>query len=345
MYASPHRRKAAASAPVTAVPSKSPSTPSTKPTRPRRAIVKASIEQHAKSAEYRTTGNEHFKLGMYGDAVEAYNLSLDALPEYHLGRIAVLNNRANARLKIGQERKAAEDASAVLALLASPADLANMKREDWEAVLHDFDKHPAGLDGEKFEAHDALGKALSRRAKGYEGCEKWRLAMLDWQLLTELGDAAVLKSAGGMKLVSEGLSRCRKVVDGPSAPTTKSAVKSKPPMRKPTIPVASSPVISDVVDKLRQTNEKAEEDEVERIAVKDSVDSKITEWKGGKETNLRALIASLDSVLWEELGWKKVGMHELITDSQLKVRYVRAISKVHPDKVSIVAARQLAGCD
>jgi len=51
-------------------------------------------------------------------------------------------------------------------------------------------------------------------------------------------------------------------------------------------------------------------------------------------TPFRALIASLDSVLWEELGWKKVGMHELITDSQLKVRYVRAISKVHPDKVS-----------
>jgi len=57
-------------------------------------------------------------------------------------------------------------------------------------------------------------------------------------------------------------------------------------------------------------------------------------WRSGKEANLRALIASLDAVLWPELGWKRVGMHELVTESQLKVRYVKAIAKVHPDKLN-----------
>ena len=46
------------------------------------------------------------------------------------------------------------------------------------------------------------------------------------------------------------------------------------------------------------------------------------------------MIASLDKVLWAELGWAAVGMHELISEGQLKVRYVRAIGKLHPDKVS-----------
>jgi len=55
-----------------------------------------------------------------------------------------------------------------------------------------------------------------------------------------------------------------------------------------------------------------------------------------KEANIRALIASLETVLWPELGWVKVGMHELVTPSQVKIRYTKAIAKVHPDKVSIL---------
>ena len=77
--------------------------------------------------------------------------------------------------------------------------------------------------------------------------------------------------------------------------------------------------------------------------MKDSTDAKIASWRGGKETNLRALIASLDTILWPELGWKKVGMHELLSESQLKVRYMRAISKVHPDKVGRTA-RAIRSC-
>ena len=43
--------------------------------------------------------------------------------------------------------------------------------------------------------------------------------------------------------------------------------------------------------------------------------------------------ASLDTVLWPELGWQKVGMHELVTPAQVKIRYTKAIAKLHPDKV------------
>lgn len=338
-YSSPNRRKAAtaSSAPASAVPPRSPATVQgpTKVLRPPRPLISASPAQLDTSHKRRLAGNEHFKLGRYGDAVNAYTSAIDILPEGHLGRVVTLNNRANARLKNGEERQAAEDATTVLDILCAPTNLKEMTREVWEAILHDFSNGSiVGLKGENLDAHDALGKALSRRAKGYEGCEKWRLAMLDWQMITELGDPAVVKSAGGMRVVSEGLSRCRKVVEGPPLKSPSQRVPKRPLPSKVSRPVqAGVPVNSDALNKLRQTNEKAEAEETERLKVKDAVDAKITEWRGGKENNLRALIASLDNILWDELGWKKVGMHELISDSQLKVRYVRAISKVHPDKL------------
>jgi hypothetical protein len=85
--------------------------------------------------------------------------------------------------------------------------------------------------------------------------------------------------------------------------------------------------------RLKQANQEAEAEEQARLELKDSVDSRLAAWKNGKETNLRALVASLDTVLWPELGWQKVGMAELVTPNQVKIRYTKAIAKLHPDKV------------
>ena len=40
------------------------------------------------------------------------------------------------------------------------------------------------------------------------------------------------------------------------------------------------------------------------------------------------------NLVWPELRWKKVGMHELVTDAQVKRNYTRAIARLHPDKLS-----------
>jgi hypothetical protein len=90
---------------------------------------------------------------------------------------------------------------------------------------------------------------------------------------------------------------------------------------------------SEAVARLRVANEKSEKEEQQKMEAKDMVDERIASWKAGKESNLRALIASLDTVLWHGLHWKKVSMAELLTEAQVKSKYVRAISKVHPDKV------------
>ncbi|KAF8166004.1 hypothetical protein B0H34DRAFT_794317 [Crassisporium funariophilum] len=66
----------------------------------------------------------------------------------------------------------------------------------------------------------------------------------------------------------------------------------------------------------------------------------------GKETNICALLSSLDQVLWPEVVGVKMGLHKLIMPAHVKKGYVRAIGRVHPDKLnasnSTVEQRMLA---
>jgi hypothetical protein len=61
--------------------------------------------------------------------------------------------------------------------------------------------------------------------------------------------------------------------------------------------------------------------------------SEVSNWMKGKEKNIRALLASLEIILWPEIGWKPVSLGQLITAKQVKVFYMKAVAKVHPDKV------------
>lgn len=120
----------------------------------------------------------------------------------------------------------------------------------------------------------------------------------------------------------------------PSSRRPPPQLKPKPPRlsaRPP--PPSSSTKPSVALTQLRNANQAQEAEDQAKYELKDSVDGKIMNWKGGKETNLRALIASLDLVLWQELGLQKVGMAELVTPNQVKIRYTKAIAKLHPDKV------------
>lgn len=58
----------------------------------------------------------------------------------------------------------------------------------------------------------------------------------------------------------------------------------------------------------------------------------IYEWTHGKSRNLRALLCSLDSVIWSGSRWTKCGMHQLVTHNDVKKMYRKACLAVHPDK-------------
>lgn len=291
-----------------AVPQRS--TPTAQPTaqpisQPERTPVPCSPSILAQANAYRQKGNEQFKLGAYGEAESSYSSALSLLPPKHLHRVMGLNNRANARLRNGNAVGCVADCCEVVTLVGEDLD-----------------------EAEEVNLKEGLGKALLRRGMGYEALEKWVEAMKDYERLLGSGEG-VLKAAGAA-VVSAGLGRCRKAL------LPKEEKKVVPP-KKRVVVVQSGEAVKELKEKARA----AEKDEAAKDSLKDSVDDRVLAWKGGKESNIRALVASLETVLWPELGWKKVGMHELISESQLKVRYMRAIAKLHPDKVSLPMLLQL----
>eukprot|EP00795_Rhopilema_esculentum_P004222 gene4222-20410_t len=75
----------------------------------------------------------------------------------------------------------------------------------------------------------------------------------------------------------------------------------------------------------------------------DPVKAKVREWADGKERNIRALLCSLDTVLWEgETKWKQIGMHQLLQPSDVKKFYRKACLSVHPDKLTGTPEEHLA---
>lgn len=77
-------------------------------------------------------------------------------------------------------------------------------------------------------------------------------------------------------------------------------------------------------DLKRETNSKDVDPDKARVA----------EWTEGKKKNIRALLCSMDKVLWDGADrWKQVGMHELVSADQVKKVYRKAVLAVHPDKV------------
>lgn len=74
-------------------------------------------------------------------------------------------------------------------------------------------------------------------------------------------------------------------------------------------------------------------DQEERHRIAETLDIEIKRWAAGKESNLRALLSTLQYVLWPECGWQPVSLTDLITGASVKKVYRKATLCIHPDKV------------
>ncbi|CAA0809967.1 Chaperone DnaJ-domain superfamily protein [Striga hermonthica] len=81
----------------------------------------------------------------------------------------------------------------------------------------------------------------------------------------------------------------------------------------------------------RDLQNQNEQEEKRRLA--ETLDNNIRCWAAGKEGNLRALLSSLQQVLWPECGWRPVSLTDMITSDSVKKVYKKATLYVHPDKV------------
>ena len=294
---------------------------------PQRVILPIPSIALQSSTSHRLAGTAAFKLGNYADATTSYSRSLQDLPQGHPLTIALLTNRALTHLKTGDPKSCITDADTAIAVIGPSRGI------DEEINF--------GGQEENRDMAPFWGKAMMRRAEALEQLERLNDALKVWKECVENG-------VGGNTSI-QGRNRCEKAAAGNRAPRP-SAGRSTTEPRKPTPkPNPKKTALDDLtggsvndalsgeaVSRLRAANAKAAEVDDEKFALSDSVEERLTSWRKGKEENLRALLGSLDTVLWENSGWKKVGMSELIVPAKVKVAYMKGIAKVHPDKVRLL---------
>ncbi|OMO50395.1 hypothetical protein CCACVL1_30468 [Corchorus capsularis] len=91
--------------------------------------------------------------------------------------------------------------------------------------------------------------------------------------------------------------------------------------------------VARAVADMNQRDRQTQHEQEERRRIAEAMDFEIKRWAAGKEGNMRALLSSLQQVLWPECGWEPVSLTDLITSGSVKKVYRKATLCVHPDKV------------
>lgn len=290
----------------------------TRPPPPKRSVPAISPFALQASSKARQEGTLAFKRGDYALATTLYSTGLTTMPSAHPLSLPILTNRALSHLKTGDPKAAIADTKSAL-------DLIGPSRGASETL------DLGGDEGIK-QMNTYWEKAMTRQAEALEQLERWSEAGTVWKACVEAG-------VGGATSIA-GRNRCEKAAAAPSQ--SKPSVARKPAAPKPRPKVSAlgdlapeSAQSVKAVSRLRAANAAADRVDDEKFALADVVDSRVKKWRQGKENNLRALLSTLQNVLWEGSGWKEIGMGEVLMPSKVKVHYMKGIAKVHPDKVSV----------
>ena len=285
---------------------------------PKREIPVLSSFALQASTKGRQEGNSAFKRGDYAQATTHYSSSLSAIPSAHPIAIVLLTNRALSHSRIGDAKASMTDAKSAL-------DLIGPSRGTGEQI------ELGGDEGTK-QMNTYWEKAMMRQAEALEHLERWSDAAAVWRTCVEAGVGGATSSAGRI--------RCEK------ATAPRSQLKASSMTRKAAPKARSKPTAlgdlapdSESVTRLRAANAASDRLDDEKFALADVVDQRVSKWRAGKEGNLRALLSTLENVLWEDSGWKKVGMGDVLLPGKVKIVYMKGIAKVHPDKVGLIHFR------
>jgi hypothetical protein len=300
--------------------SKPPTPLPVRPAPPLREIPPISSIALNASNSQREAGNAHYKRGDYSAAHQSYATAISHLPNTHPIVIVLLVNHALTSLKIGEPRTAISNADSAMTIVGPSKG---------ESEMVDF------MNGERPKPmREFYGKALMRKAEALEQIEKWPEAAVVWKEAVEGGHGGATSIQGRIRAEKAATPQTRIPKMPPakklSAVTRRAAIVEVPGSRA----VVASVNSEAAVNRLRAANAAAEKADEEKFVLADSVDARVAAWKGGKADNLRALLSSLDMVLWPEAEWKKIGMAELVLPNKVKIQYMKGIAKVHPDKVS-----------
>ena len=75
--------------------------------------------------------------------------------------------------------------------------------------------------------------------------------------------------------------------------------------------------------------------QAEKESLDAQVSARVDKWSGGggKKDNLRSLLSTLDTVLWEGAPWKPVPLSDLMDPKKVRRAWLKAAAVIHPDKV------------
>ncbi|SCU79657.1 LADA_0B02278g1_1 [Lachancea dasiensis] len=266
-------------------------------------IKLSQIERHG-FEEYKAKASESFTAGDYPTAYQNYEKSLNNLQQNHPWRIVSYSNMIVCQLKLGDYRQVLKNASSALDLIPPNID----------------ENIPDLSPPKTFKT--IWSKIVCNKAEALERLEDYANALLTYQQLIEKG---IVSSK-----ILDARRRCQKIVEPEKFTVAK---KSKRP------PTPSQPPVSGQSDletkrarALQNQNRQAREEDEKRFIFKDDVERKISQWCNGNQSNLRELLARLHLIL-DWCGWKEVAPTALVMPKKVKVYYLKAAAKTHPDKV------------
>jgi hypothetical protein len=96
------------------------------------------------------------------------------------------------------------------------------------------------------------------------------------------------------------------------------------------------------VNEIREREAQKKTEEAEEDLVRKRLEPKLKAWseEHGKKKQLRALLATLHTILWPGADWKPVGIGDLLDDSKVKRCFHKASRVVHPDKTHHLGPEQ-----
>lgn len=253
----------------------------------------------------RNTAQENFKNGDYPKSLDNYMIASQNIPSDHPFQILLYSNIALIYSKLGNPKDQLVYADKGLELIKSSTN--NETISNLSSVLIENNKNARSL----------WIKLMTKRAESLEMLEKWKLSKESYELLISNGENS--------KPIMDGKNRCMKILN----PTI-----SRPKTKAKPSPQPVNLVNNEKLKRVKENSERQKNEDQEKFALHDKVAIKLENWRTGNTDNIRGLICNLDKILWPELNWKNVTLTDLVMDKKVKIYYMKAVSKTHPDKIS-----------
>lgn len=204
--------------------------------------------------------------------------------------------------------------------------------------LNHMNSSPAAFGGDSNDPH--LTKAQKTQQKYQKQKQKQNLVWDEIEqryvqagTIEKKGSGVSAASAAASKKKEVGISLDPSNAVGKSAKVQDAVNKRVNDMRKSQ---------QEALQQLRAVEDKKKKDEAAEDAARKKLEPKIKAWSEeyGKKKQLRALLATLHTILWPGAKWKPLSIGDMMQDAKVKRAYLKATLVVHPDKTHHLPADQ-----